>query len=114
MSASTRALLCDSVEYPSKPTDHGCGYFDPGCPWNICYACEYERDPIGYEEQFRKLTNMILIAGYFKNTNAAAVANQYSAAIQDAILAYLDTPIADRPAALPADVKKALDAVASS
>ena len=111
MSASTRALLCDSVEYPAKPTSHGCGYFDPGCPWNICYACEYERDPIGYEEQLRKLTNAILIAGYFENTNA--VASRYSVAIQDAILAYLDTPIADRPAALPADVKKALDAMAS-
>ena len=111
MSASTRALLCDSVEYPSKPTSHGCGYFDPGCHWNTCYACEYERDPIGYEEQLRRLTNAILIAGYFKNTSAEA--SRYSVAIQDAILAYLDTPIADRPAALPADVKKALDAVAS-
>jgi hypothetical protein len=119
MSARTRAMLIDKTGVPSKPTDHGCGYFDDGCPWNICYACEYERNPAAYEEQIRKSNNVKLITGYFsqqpyRSVNAGATANGYKVDILDAVLAYLDTPIADRASVtLAADAKRALDTIAS-
>ena len=117
MDAATRRMLIDSGTHhqpPAKPTQHGCAYFDDGCPWNICYACEYERDPAAYQSQIRKSTAVKIITGYFRCLNAGATAHAYSADILDAVLAYLDTPVADRAAAtLTPEAKRALDAIAA-
>jgi hypothetical protein len=55
---------------PEKPTDHGCAYFDDGCPWNICFACEFKRDPVGYQSRVRRSTNIEIITATFKNVKA--------------------------------------------
>jgi len=114
MDPATRHLLTDRNGPPAKPTQHGCAYFDDGCPWNICFACEYERDPDAYEEQIRKSNAVKLITGYFRNLNAGATANAYKAATLEAVLAYLDTAVADRAAiSLAPEVQRALDAIAA-
>lgn len=91
----TRRLLTNSSAPTEVPTDHGCGYFD-GAPWDICYACEYERDPAGYNESIRKSSLVQLITGYFRNVRAGEVAKRYSAETLDAVIAELDTEPANR------------------
>lgn len=86
----TRRLITSSSAPTEVPTDHGCGYFD-GAPWDICYACEYARDPAGYNERIRKSSLVQLITGYFRNVYAGEAAKRYSAETLDAVIAELDT-----------------------
>ena len=96
MDKRTRRLLTNSAAPTEIPTDHGCGYFDDGCPWNICYACEYERDPASYNEKIRKSSLVQLVTGYFRNVRAGEVAKRYAAETLDAVIAELDTEPANR------------------
>jgi hypothetical protein len=104
--------LLESAIPPAVPSDHGCGYFDPGCPWNICYACEYERDPAVYAETVRKSALVKLIVAYFRCVNAGATAMMYPVASLEGVIAFLDTPVDKRPS-LVATVQKALDTLAA-
>jgi hypothetical protein len=90
LDACSRRVLTRQLP-PEKPTDHGCGYFDDGCPWNICYACEYERDPAAYTERVRKSNLVQLVTAYFRNVRAGEAAQRYTADTLAAVIAELDT-----------------------
>ena len=95
MSAATKKLVLGNFEASEKPTGHGCGYFD-GAPWDICYACEYEKDPASYERKIRHSNLVMLISAYFKSTAIGERAKGWSNETLEAIVAYLDTPVAER------------------
>jgi hypothetical protein len=96
MDASTHARIMGSYKAPEKPTDHGCGYFD-GAPWDICYACEYEKNPSAYEQKLRNSELVMLISAYFRNTRAGERVKGYSNETLESIVAFLNTPRAERP-----------------
>lgn len=58
---------------PEKPTSHGCAYFD-GAPWDICYACEYERSPATYQAKIQRSNNIEYISAAFRDTRVGQVA----------------------------------------
>jgi hypothetical protein len=110
----TRQLLA-RAQPPEKPDMHGCVY-DDGCPWAICYACEYERSPARYQERIRRSVNIEMISAYFRNVSAGAAAGAWPSTaglggsdprsasagggdsdwLLDAIVAELDKPRAER------------------
>jgi hypothetical protein len=95
MSAADRKLL-GNFPAPEKPTDHGCAYFD-GAPWDICYACEYERNPGAYYRKIRHSELVQLITAYWRSPAVGARAKGLSNETLEAIVAYLDTPKEARP-----------------
>lgn len=95
MSASTKKRLL-GFQSPEVPTGHGCAYADPGCPWSICYACEYEKDPATYKQSIRHTNLVMLISAYFNSTAIGQRAKDWSNEALEAIVAYLDTPVAER------------------
>lgn len=88
----TRQLLV-RAQPPEKPDMHGCAY-DDGCPWAICYACEYERSPARYQERIRRSVNIEMISAYFRNVSAGQAAGSWGRAddLLCEIVAQLDTP----------------------
>ncbi len=83
---------------PEKPDMHGCGYFD-GAPWDICYACEYERDPANYQAKIRRSNNIEFITATFHNVSAGQTAASWPSRSDDlltAIVAELRKPRAER------------------
>lgn len=97
LSAADRKLLARRAA-PEKPTMHGCAD-DDGCPWAICYACEYERDPAGYQARIQRSTNIELISATFHDTRAGAVAAAWPSSCTDliaSIVAELQKPRAER------------------
>lgn len=83
LSAADLKLLVRGAA-PEKPTMHGCAY-DDGCPWAICYACEYERNPAGYQARIQRSTNIELISATFHDTRAGAVAAAWPSRCTDLI-----------------------------
>ncbi len=77
---------------PSKPTAHGCAYFDPGCPWNICFACEYEKDPEAYENQIRKAELTAIITAYWRDVNRGAFAHSLDVVVLEGVVEELSKP----------------------
>jgi hypothetical protein len=94
MSAATKKRLL-GAQPPEKPDFHGCAYAD-GAPWDICYACEYERSPGRYYERIRHSNLIMLISAYFKSPAIGERAKGWSNEALEAIVAYLDTPVAER------------------
>ncbi len=93
----TRQLLV-RAQPPEKPDMHGCAY-DDGCPWAICYACEYERSPARYQERIRRSVNIEMISAYFRNVSAGQAAGSWggdSDWLLGEIVAELDKPRAER------------------
>lgn len=76
---------------PEKPDMHGCGYFD-GAPWDICYACEYERDPATYQAKIQRSANVEKISAYFHNVTAGAQTAGWSSDTIATVVAELDKP----------------------
>lgn len=95
MTAAMRVSILGIYEKEPKPTSHGCGYFD-GAPWDICYACEYEKDPSNYERKMRHSDLVQLISAYFRSTSKGDIANRWSNEALEAIVYYLDTPVEER------------------
>jgi len=95
LDARGRRILATEVP-PEKPSGHGCGYFDDGCPWNICYACEYERDPATYNERVRGSPLVTVIRIYFNNMRAGEAMHGVSVETLDAVIAELNKPVAER------------------
>ena len=69
---------------PEKPTSHGCAYFD-GAPWDICYACEYERSPATYQAKIQRSTNIEYISAAFRDTRVGQVAAAWPSRSDDLI-----------------------------
>jgi hypothetical protein len=95
MSAATKKRLL-VAQPPEKPDMHGCAYADSDCPWSICYMCEYEKGPQRYYERIRSSNLVMLISAYFKSPAIGERAKGWSNEVLEAIVAYLDTPIAER------------------
>lgn len=96
MDQSLRNRIVGSMPTPEAPTMHGCAYADSDCPWSICYACEYEKGPAAYEQKIRHSNLIKLISAYWRNTRKGEQAKGWSNQTLEAILAFLDTPRADR------------------
>jgi hypothetical protein len=90
LSARELKLIARSVA-PEKPDMHGCGYFD-GAPWDICYACEYERDPATYQAKIQRSANVEKISAYFHNVTAGAQTAGWSSDTIATVVAELDNP----------------------
>jgi hypothetical protein len=95
MSAATKKLVLGGFTAPQKPTDHGCAYFD-GAPWDICYACEYEKNPSSYYNKVRKSELVMLLSAYFKDARIGEQFKDWHLETLEEIYAYLDTPVAER------------------
>lgn len=91
MTAAMRVSILGIYEKEPKPTFHGCGYFD-GAPWDICYACEYEKDPSNYERKMRHSDLVQLISAYFRDVRKGSLANGWSNETLEDVVAFLDTP----------------------
>ncbi len=97
MDAALRGRLLGSMPKPEAPTEHGCAYADDGCPWNICYACEYERDPSAYYDKIRHSELIQLITAYWKSPTVGNRAKGWSTDTLEAIVGFLNQPRAERP-----------------
>ena len=90
LDARTRVIIARSAA-PEKPDMHGCGYFD-GAPWDICYACEYERSPATYQAKIQCSANVEKISAYFHNVTAGAQTAGWSSDTIATVVAELDKP----------------------
>jgi hypothetical protein len=115
MNLSTRRLALGSYEAPEVPTMHGCAYADSDCPWAICYACEseklaqagmradgslaceYEKNPTQYKQKIRHSELIQIISAYWRDPRKGERAKGWRNEDLEAIVAFLDTPRADRP-----------------
>ncbi len=85
-----------SFKTPPKPDFHACGYFD-GAPWDICYACEYERNPAHFEREVRHSQLVRLICATFHCAKKGnKISSGYSNEVLEAVLAELNKPRAER------------------
>ena len=91
MTAVLRRSILGIYEKEPKPTFHGCGYFD-GAPWDICYACEYEKDPSNYERKMRHSDLVQLISAYFRDAQKGSLIKGWSNETLEDVVAFLDTP----------------------
>jgi hypothetical protein len=90
LDARVRAVLSRS-QPPLEPTSHGCGYFDSGCYWNVCFACESERDPVAYKAKTARSNNIEIISAYFCTTVYKTA--EWSNDLIAAVVHELDTPL---------------------
>jgi hypothetical protein len=95
MSARTRHIVLGGHKAPEKPDFHGCAYFE-GAPWEICYACEYERDSSAYKRSIRHSELVQLISAYCRDTRKGEAAKRWSNEALERIVSFLDTPRASR------------------
>jgi hypothetical protein len=95
MTAATRRLVLGSHTPPEKPTEHGCGYFD-GAPWDICFACEYEKNPSSYQREVRHSELVQLISAYFRDARAGERIKGWDNETLESMVAFLDTARAAR------------------
>ncbi len=93
LDARVRAVLNRS-QAPLEPASHGCGYFDSGCNWNVCFACESERDPVAYKATTARFNNIEIISAYFSTTVYKTA--EWSNDLIAAVVHELDTPRASR------------------
>ena len=91
MDDMTRRRILRGSNAPAKPDMHGCGYFD-GAPWDICYACEYEKDPSNYERKMRHSDLVQLISAYFRDAQKGSLIKGWSNETLEDVVAFLDTP----------------------
>jgi hypothetical protein len=96
MDAATRARVLGRMRAPEKPDMHGCQYADPGCPWSICYACEYEKNPATYERSIRHSQLIQLISAYWHSPAVGELAKHWDNEFLEDIVAELDRPHAER------------------
>lgn len=96
MDAATRARVLGRMRAPEKPDMHGCQYADPGCPWSICYACEYEKNPATYERSIRHSQLIQLISAYWRSPAVGELAKHWDNEFLEDIVAELDRPHAER------------------
>jgi hypothetical protein len=92
MEPSLRKRLLGGATAPEKPDMHGCAYFDDGCPWNICYACEYEKDPEAYEQKILHSNLIKLISAYWRSPAVGERARHWETYVLEDVVAELDRP----------------------
>jgi hypothetical protein len=95
MTAETRRIVLGGHKAPEKPDFHGCAYFD-GAPWDICYACEYERNPAAYQRSVRHSELVQLISAYWRSPQKGEAVKRWSNETLERVVRFLDTPRASR------------------
>lgn len=95
MSAATRESLLAAAPRAGVPDLHGCAYFE-GAPWDICYACEYERYPAAYDRKIRHSELIQIISAYWRSPIVGERAKGWVNETLETIVAFLDTPRAER------------------
>ena len=95
LTAITRVGILGIYEKEPKPTSHGCGYFE-GAPWDVCYACEYEKDPANYARKMRHGDLIQLIGASFRDVRKGNLADSWSNETMESVMNFLDTPRAER------------------
>jgi hypothetical protein len=95
LTALTRVGILGIYEKEPKPTSHGCGFFE-GAPWDMCYACEYEKDPANYARKMRHADLIQLIGASFRDVRKGNLADSWSNETMESVMYFLDTPRAER------------------
>jgi hypothetical protein len=96
LSDMIRKRIRVGVIAPEAPTEHGCAYADSDCPWSICYACEYERDPAAYQTRVRHSELVEQISAYWRSPRHGEKAKGWSTSTLEDVVHFLDTPREER------------------
>ncbi len=91
MSSQMRGRILEAASAAEVPTDHGCGYFE-GAPWDLCHACEYEKDPSSFHSRVRKSQLIELVSAYFRDVRKGELVRGWNNAILERVVSELDTP----------------------
>lgn len=96
MDAAAREWLLGRMQTPEKPEMHGCAYADSDCPWSICYACEYEKNPAQYQRSIRHSQLIQIISAYWRSPAVGEKAKRWDNELLEDVVAELDRPRAER------------------
>jgi hypothetical protein len=91
-----RARILGRMQAPEKPEMHGCAYADSDCPWSICYACEYEKNPEQYERSIRHSQLVQIISAYWRSPAVGEKAKRWDNELLEDVVAEMDRPRAER------------------